>query len=402
MKPLRLISLLLLVSLLWWGAREKIAVDRLRIEHGTLIKRAVAIGLPERESDEVSEFSRITKRATLAGKIPAADLKNELVSAFRRLKSLETETDPETRLKVEEEVREWIGRLSDLSPKELKQVVEDLSGDSALAKEDRTTLMSLALSLAATRQSETAAELALAHHDEIGYPSGIFESWGKVDPSSAFAWLEKNREALGNQYQNSIGWVIGSSAGRDPALALAALSKLDGKSRVEAANRLARNLSDEGAREALLTELRLAPLAQADGSEVLKGLGNGMASTPCGEEVSWMGKLSESESVNIAEGITQSDKSLDHPATWLDWMGKSLLPEKVVDTAKPLLTKWINDDYEAAGEWINKQPPGDFRNDAAANYSRMLLKRFPDTARDWANTLPEGSEKRQLLEDLTK
>ncbi len=402
MKPFRLISLLLIIALLGWGAREKTTADRLQIEHESLVKRATAMGLPERDSDDPHELSRITKRAILAGKIPAADLKNELAAAYLRLRSLESKTDPETRLKVEEEVREWIGRLIDLSPKELKQVVDDLLVDSALAKEDRTTLLSVVLSLSATRQSETAAELALAHRDEVGFPSGIFESWGKSDPASAFAWLEKNRELLGEQYRTSLASIIGSAAGRDPALALAGLSKLEGKSRVEAANRLARNLYDDGAREALLTELRLSPLAPTDASEVLRGLGNGLASTSSGKVEPWMGQLSESESVNLAEGISQSNKALDRPATWLEWMGNSLPPEKVVDTAKPLLTKWINDDYQAAGEWINRQPPGDFRNDATANYSRMMSKRFPDSARNWANTLPEGPEKNRLLEDLAK
>jgi hypothetical protein len=32
----------------------------------------------------------------------------------------------------------------------------------------------------------------------------------------------------------------------------------------------------------------------------------------------------------------------------------------------------------------------------------MMAKRFPDTARDWAATLPEGPERQRLLEDLNK
>ena len=113
-----------------------------------------------------------------------------------------------------------------------------------------------------------------------------------------------------------------------------------------------------------------------------------------------MEALSPVEAVAVAEGVSKSMNSSAHPEAWFDWMGKSLPQELMEDTARPLLTKWINDDYAAAGEWINRQPPGDFRNASAANYARMMAKRFPDTAKDWANTLPEGPEKRRLLEEI--
>lgn len=115
-----------------------------------------------------------------------------------------------------------------------------------------------------------------------------------------------------------------------------------------------------------------------------------------------MKELSSDEAVTVAEGLSRNLNASARPDAWLDWMEKSLPPEKVADTAKPMLTKWINDDYQAAGEWINRQPPGDMRNAAAANYARMMAKRFPDTAKDWAATLPEGPEKRRLLDDLQK
>ena len=154
MKFLRVIFLLLLIALVWRGAQERAIVSCLQAEHETLIARCVAIGLPEKESEDAKAAARTSGRRSTA-KPEAKQLKDELVAAFLRLKALEAKTDLDSRLKVEKEVREWIGRLIDLSPKELKQVVEDLLNDGALEPEDRSTLLAVVLSLASSRQSET-------------------------------------------------------------------------------------------------------------------------------------------------------------------------------------------------------------------------------------------------------
>ena len=400
MKFLRVIFLLLLIALVWSGKREGAIVSRLQTEHETLVARATAIGLPEKESDDAKAVARTSGRRSTSKPAPE-QLKDELVAAFLRLKALESQTDPDSRLKVEKEVREWIGRLMDLSPKELKQVIEGLLDGGVLEPEDRRTLLAVVLSLASSRQSETAAELYLKHREMVGDGGGIFDSWGGSDPASALAWLEKNRESLGKDHQRNLQRTIQAAAARDPALALAALSNIeDAKDRTATERRLAMSLSDDGARAALLAELRTSGLGEEDRTEILRGLGSGQGGRLSQAPGAWMQALSPAEAVTVTEGISKSMTSSTHPEAWFDWMGKSLPPEQVADTTKPLLTKWISDDYAAAGEWINRQPPGEFRNAAAANYARTMANRFPDTAKDWANTLPEGPEKRRLLEEI--
>jgi hypothetical protein len=403
MKVLRVIFLLILVALIWSGARKQSAVVHLQTEHETLVARATAIGLPERESDGPREPGRVAKRSTLAGKIPAADLKNELVSAYQRLKSLEVETDPETRLKVEEEVREWIGRLIDLSSKELKQVVNDLLDDASLAEKDRSALLSVVLSLASTLQSETAAELALAHRESGGDIRGIIRNWASLEPAGAFAWLEKNKEAIGKDYSKAWEEAVKQSASRDPALALYSLANMqDTKARERMAGDFAASLKDDSSRMAMLEEIRRSQMVHGVwGIKLWESIGNNLANGSPDSSAVVKG-LSPGECELISGAVLTSGQSLNHAEAWLDWSRNSHLPMDPFSPVPPLLTRWINDDYQAAGEWINKQPAGEFRNAAAANYARMMAKRFPATARDWAATLPEGPEKRRLLEDLQK
>ncbi|OYV07487.1 MAG: hypothetical protein CFE26_00700 [Verrucomicrobiales bacterium VVV1] len=402
MKFLRVIFLLILVALIWSGARKKSAVAQLRTAHETLVARATAIGLPEKESDDARASTRLSSRGP-SQKWSPEHLKDELVAAYLRLKSIDDSKDPETRMKVEAEVREWIGRLIDLSPKELKRMIADLKSDPSLDSKGVPDLVGISLYLAAARQGETAAQLALENRELVGSVSRVVGNWAQQDPSNAFAWLEKNREALGKDYEDALQQAIRQSASRDPGLALANLSRIgtEGK-RTTSANALARSLTDDGARASLVAELRVSTLDSTDRNNVLTGLGNGlMEHSPTGPGA-WMKELSADEAVTVAEGLSRNMNASPRPDAWLEWMEKSLPPERLADTARPMLTKWINDDYQAAGEWINRQPAGGLRNDAAANYARMMAKRFPDTARDWAATLPEGPEKQRLLEDLNK
>lgn len=402
MKFLRVIFLLILVALIWSGARKKSAVARLRAEQETLVARATAIGLPEKESDDARASTRLSSRGPSQKSAPE-HLKDELVAAYHRLKNIDESQDPETRMKVEAEVREWIGRLIDLSPKELKRMIADLKSDPTLDPKEVRDLVGISLHLAAARQGETVAELALANREQVGSVSGVVGSWAQQDPSNAFAWLEKNRESLGKDYEEALQQAIKQSASRDPGLALANLSRLESeKQRTDSANGIARSLSDDGARASLVAELRVSTLDSTDRNNVLAGLGSGLMEHSATGPGAWMKELSSDEAVTVAEGLSRNLNASARPDAWLDWMEKSLPPEKVADTAKPMLTKWINDDYQAAGEWINRQPPGDMRNAATTNYARMMAKRFPDTAKDWAATLPEGPEKRRLLDDLQK
>lgn len=401
MRTIRLLVLLLGVAFLWNGVRKGSAVSRLKTEHEVLVSRAMAIGLPKNESDEERSRSRASSRPS-ASKIPAERLKDELVAAYHRLKSLDDSEDPETRLKVEAEVREWIGRLIDLSPKELKRMIADLTSDVSLDSKELGELVSVALNLAAGRQGEMSAELALEHRKKGASLTGVIGNWAQQDPSNAFAWLEKNKEALGKDYDASLQQAIKQGASRDPALALASLKRIDHEvARVNSARELGAAMPEDEARSALLGELHGSDLDDIHRRAILEGLGRGMVQTSVsGPPGSWMKDLSPDEAMSVASGISENPNFTPRPDAWLDWMGKSLPPEKVADTAKPILTKWINEDYEAAGEWINRQPAGDFRNEAAANYARMMAKRFPDTAKDWANSLPEGPDKRKLLEEL--
>lgn len=400
MKPFRLLVLLVLVAFLWSGVRESSLLSRLRTEHEGLVSRARSIGLPEDKNYDERSSSRASGRASDA-RIPAERLKDEMVAAYHRLKALEDSEDSENRLKVEAEVREWIGRLIDLSPKELKRMIADLTSDPSLDAKEVRDLVSVALNLAASRQGELAAGLALEHRDKGGSVTGVISSWARQEPANAFAWLDRNKAALGEDHAAALKQAVSQSGMSDPALAIDGLLAMPGgRDHSATAKELASRLTDDPSRAAMAAVIRAKEVGLNDELDLFNGLGKSMVEHSGDLKAPWLTELSSEQSMYLAGGVIQSAKAMDRPDAWLDWMSGALLPEQMSSTAKPLLTKWINEDYEAAGEWINRQPAGAFRNEAAANYARMMAKRFPDTARDWANSLPEGPEKQRLLEEI--
>ena len=405
MRTIRLLILLLFVAFLWSGVHETLEMRRLKTEQEALTARATEIGLPLYDESVGARYSTRKSSRPSDTKIPAERLKDEILAAYHRLKSLEDSEDPENRLKVEAEVREWIGRLIDLSPKELKRMITDLTSDLSLDPKEVRELVSISLNLAASRQGETAAELALAYRRQGGSVTGVIGGWAQQDPSNAFAWLEKNKEALGKDYAKAQEEAVKRSVGRDPALALHELAKVHLSGLEEVARGLAENLHDDASRAAFAEELRSKTPGGLFVSDDLStcafsALGRSLSKQSPDESSDTIRSLSPAEAAWVADGVSSSNEALNHAEAWLDWMGKSQSAEDPLAPVPSLLTKWISDDYRAAGEWINRQPQGEFRNKAAANYAGMMAKRFPDTAKDWANTLPEGPEKRRLLEDL--
>ncbi len=400
MKAFRLILILLIAAAVWGGLRGQLLVTRLQSDHDALVARARAVGLPEQAADDAREARRSAKRADAAGDIPADRLKDEVVAAYRRMKALDSETDPGVRLAVEDEVREWIGRLTELSAKELKQMIDDLAGDTALDPEEVRELVGVTLNLAASRQGEIAAELALAHRALGGGVGGVIGNWARQDPARVFAWLEENRGALGEDHAGAFKEAVRQAAASDPALALEGLLKIgNDKERASTGFDLAASLMDDESRAALVAALR-GPPGGPDRNPVLNGLGRGLMVRSAAEPGPWMDELSGAEALAIAEGMTTGGIPPARPERWLDWMLEAVPGEQVTHTAGPMLSRWIQDDYRAAGAWIKQLPPGEIRNGSVANYARLMSKRFPDAAMEWANILPEGPEKSGLLEQL--
>ena len=65
-----------------------------------------------------------------------------------------------------------------------------------------------------------------------------------------------------------------------------------------------------------------------------------------------------------------------------------------------LVKTWTRQDYKAAGEWINSTGDGPARQAAVSAYAVTVAPYEPESAAQWAETLPAGKDRDEALEAI--
>ena len=62
-----------------------------------------------------------------------------------------------------------------------------------------------------------------------------------------------------------------------------------------------------------------------------------------------------------------------------------------------MVEEWTNSDYQSAGEWLATTPAGPLKNTAVGTYVEKISSYQPETAAQWATTLPPGQDRDQTF-----
>ena len=65
-----------------------------------------------------------------------------------------------------------------------------------------------------------------------------------------------------------------------------------------------------------------------------------------------------------------------------------------------LIGQWTQQDYQAAGKWRAASPEGPAKNASVSAYAMIVAEYEPQTAVQWALTLPEGQERQATFESI--
>ena len=102
---------------------------------------------------------------------------------------------------------------------------------------------------------------------------------------------------------------------------------------------------------------------------------------------------------NFAEGLQGSVKSEDS-GRWIEWIGEKLPPDKAAENIGNLVSNWTRNDYQAAGKWLGTAPDGPAKNAAVRSYAETVSRYEPETAAEWAMTLPPGKDRDETLRNI--
>jgi hypothetical protein len=86
---------------------------------------------------------------------------------------------------------------------------------------------------------------------------------------------------------------------------------------------------------------------------------------------------------------------------WLDWLAGTEMPDEVSkERAFELATRWAEQDYQAAGKWLNSAPDSPEKSAVASAYAAKIYPYAQATAMLWLQTLPQGPERTKALQTI--
>lgn len=314
--------------------------------------------------------------------------------------------------------RDLCKRFEALEPSQMKSIITDLLASKDLPGRIRAESAVALLGILARKDPHGALALCTEYYGAIkivphaqSVISGCLGAWAKEDPAAAVDWMKKNPgDFPGEAIKSSQRIVIQSVAEKDPRLAFRLTAEFD-KNPIDSVTILHSIVTAAGnneARNVTLAALREYLVAHKDDPTVSQHAGRSFGYfswgfKPDGFEAArqWVASanLSPQELESFCAGLSISSE-VDEPARWIEWMGATFPPGKGDDQIVNLISRWTRDDYEAAGKWLASAAEGPVKNAAIRGYAQSIFPQEPETAIQWALTLPPGKDRDSTLRGI--
>ena len=236
----------------------------------------------------------------------------------------------------------------------------------------------------------------------------------KDDPSAALEWMKRNAgkfpEALADDFAHAVDLgLISGSAMHDPKLAFKLIGGL--KSAITSsdsaigiivgtAKTADERMSVLAALRGYLTSLPDEKARSAAAGIGLATLGRGLSGSGFEVASAWLAtaKLAPQETAMVVKEIVERETLQSGP--WIEWIGNTLPAEKGTESVRAMVNYWTEKDYIAAGKWLVSTPAGPTKNAAIRSYAEAVARNEPETAAQWALTLPPGTNRDATLANI--
>lgn len=410
------IGILALTAAAGWRTDHRLNEAR-RINAGWLAE-AAALGIPVGENESGGAMRR--PHDSEQDKSPTESLERkeagELSREFRTLMLEVDDIRQQGRNQddgMKRKITVMIDRLVSMNAEQLKAMIGSTLTDNSLKENLRQDLVASFLmqlgklnpqeALALWRQSP---EKFTNDSQTQAFVTSALSNWSRKDPSAAMEWITANNEVFSNIISdNAKRDIVVSVAASDPALAFefARRLKIDNGPRV--ASGIAGAAATPKARTTALAALRT--FAGGNGetaaqdqilAQAMPNLAKGAAKdgfSPC---TAWIRtvKMDEKELFAFVRGIPLSREE----GLWIEWMGRNLPADKFETTVHERIAKWAAGDHKAVGDWLNATPDSPVRQAAISAFAETVARYEPESAEQWAMTLPAGARRDGTLKQI--
>ncbi len=386
----------------------------LRQDREQLAAQAVKLGLRV-ESPNPSGQPKITKRQREDRDNQTRSVSSQ-VTAFARAMEQHDKDGSGSDAEFQQQGMELMERLMALDPDQLKLVIDSLRNDQGLSEDTRRNMIGFSIMMMAGEHPAAALSLFTASADlmddsEMGQQVILSSlgKWAEEDPRAALAWIQensKNHPELADDDTKCS--VLAGAAQTDAKLAFKLLSEMGLTEMSGAIQAITEAGKTPQERAFILSAFRdhLATISDpaerdAQREEALGGLARAITGESFDSVTKWVStqNLTPEESDQFMGGISY-DTTKAETGKWIEWMTKTLPPEKLGERVGDLVGQWTQQDYLAAGKWLSAEPEGPAKTAAVKSYAETVAEYEPQVAAQWAMTMPAGQEREDTLKSI--
>lgn len=414
--PLAIAAIILVVGSLF-GWQERQHLTNLREERLQLAAEAEALGLTLETGEDSTKTSRSGQRQQREAQ-RAADARAfaaEVIAFARTMKAAEESRDTNQQ-EMQKRTIVLMDRLLSLDKAQLEILIDEVRRSPDLDDDMREGIIGFSIMMLANDHPEAALAIYTGSTDMLGPDhdmsehviSSALSKWAQRDPMAALEWIRENSAEHPDLVSDeSKKGIIAGAAVQDPRLAFRLIDELEFENLDEPAKAIVRAAHSSTQRTAVLGALRdhletiddetaRQKLAQTTMNE----LGGRMSREGFDSSMKWLSEnqLSDSETEAFAASVSHHRSNQD-TGRWIDWMSDKVPASKLDQKVGQLVSQWTHEDYAAAGTWLN-DATGPARDPAVRSYAKTVAPYEPQTAANWALTLPASDERTGLLKTI--
>jgi hypothetical protein len=297
----------------------------------------------------------------------------------------------------------------------LAEVLAAMGSDSSIDK-DRVVR---SLADFARQDPRAALELFERHHDLLKRESvagdvvpAAIDIWSKDDPAGAAAWIKEHSPLLPEaRSTQTLSRLFYATTAKDPrqAFHLITTLELDEDASRDAIHSIVTGVTTDEARNTALAALRECKEGKlgGDGARKVADQMTGYLAWSFREQgfqatANWLAgaDLNPREMELFFGNFQNSNLGIGDESRWIDWLNRNA-PSNVADVEiSRLMRQWTERDYELAGQWLRTTGEGPGKNAAILAYVGAIAPYLPDSATEWAATLPPGSERDRAMKQI--
>ena len=355
-------------------------------------------------TDPKATFSAQRSRnnsARLARENAVRNFSAELIALAQEMKN--GSASPE----MESEALAMMNKFTSLSSSELKSLIKILSNDNTLEEDTKRKTSMIAIMMIANENpegalaliTESSESLALGEYSHGALPM-IISQYATQNPTAAAQWLSDNEKLLGDEASEMKRSLIINLAKNDFDSALALTKALEFKDNENIFEALAIGIT-EGSQDKFLKALQASQVSKDQRNASLRHLAYSPFMQNFEAASTWLEspQLSDTDRNTVLQNISYHNIT-NNPGEWLIWVDTQENLTNNERTSRQIFQAWIQDNFVAAGEWLQSKEDGPSKQNAVKTYAETIAPHEPAAAVDWALTLPEGSTRKKLLQKI--